>query len=197
MEAPMQHNEHNGSDYITHVKSRKMMMWLGIVSMIMVFAALTSAYIVAAGGEGWQEVPLPSGFYVSTVLILLSSGAVFIGTNAAKTGNRQMLVLGLGIASVLGIGFVWSQFASWQQLVENGFYFTGTSSVASSYLYMISGVHLAHMAAGILSLLVTTVNAGRGLYTPDRKLGLELASMFWHFLGVLWVYLLLFLLFIR
>ena len=184
------------TSYEQRVKARKMMMWLGIVGMIMLFAALTSAYIVAAGGPGWIEVPVPNGFYISTVFIVLSSSAAWWATSAVKSNNTTGITAGLGIALLLGCGFVVSQLTSWTELVENGFYFTG-GSAASSYLYMISGVHLAHMIAGILALLVTTVNAVRKQYTAERKLGLELAAMFWHFLGVLWVYLLLFLLFIR
>ena len=184
------------TSYEQRVKARKMMMWLGIVGMIMLFATLTSAYIVAAGGPGWIEVPVPNGFYMSTIFIVLSSGAVWFATNAVKNNNHMGITAGLGIALLLGAGFVVSQLSSWNELVANGFYFTG-GSAASSYLYMISGVHLAHMVAGILSLGVTTFRAVGQNYTSERKLGLELAAIFWHFLGVLWVYLLLFLLFIR
>lgn len=184
------------TEYQELERTRKMMMWLGIVGMIMVFAALTSAYIVSQGGKGWEDVPLPSGFYISTVMIVLSSAAIFWSSRQLKANNTSGTALGLLIAFGLGAGFVASQLYSWGQLVNNGFHFVG-GSVASSYLYAISGVHLAHMAAGIIALLVTTVNAANNKYTAERKLGFELAATFWHFLGVVWVYLLFFLLFIR
>ncbi len=186
----------NGTEYEVHARARKQMMWIGIVSMIMLFAGLTSAYVVAQGGATWVEVPVPSGFYLSTLFVALSSVGMVFASRAMKKGDSKQATMGLAIASVLGIAFVWSQLATWEQLAENGFYFTG-GSVASSYLYVLSGAHLAHMACGILALLVTTLNAARNKYSSEFMLGLELASMFWHFLGVLWVYLLLFLLFIR
>lgn len=193
MEAPI---VANGTEYEVHARARKQMMWIGIVSMLMLFAGLTSAYVVAQGGASWVEVPVPSGFYLSTLFIALSSGGMFMATRAMKSGNKSQATIGLAIASVLGLAFVWSQFATWGELADNGFYFTG-GEVASSYLYVLSGVHLAHMLFGIGALLVTTLNAARNKYSAEYMLGLELSSMFWHFLGVLWVYLLLFLLFIR
>lgn len=177
-------------------KVGKPLLITGMVSIFMIFAALTSAYIVRQADGDWLTFDLPAPFYISTLLIVLSSISMWWATNSVKSNKQQGVVVGLGLSLLLGLGFVISQVFTYSFMIESGLYFTGTN-VSSSFLYVITGIHLAHIISGIIALFVSFVNARAGKYTADSHLGLSLSAMYWHFLDVLWIYLLLFLLFIR
>jgi len=194
----MQTVDINAEFKAARAKAAKPMLWIGIVTMIMLFAGLTSAYIVRQAEGNWLQFNLPLQFYISTAFIVLSSATMLWSVSSIKQNNLANLQRGLLITFLLGIGFAWSQFAAWGDLIETGIFFTGAkSNAAGSYLYVISGVHLAHLGGGLLSLLFTFIKAYRGKYSAENKLGVELVATYWHFLDILWVYLLLFLLFIR
>ncbi len=179
-------------------KAAKPILWIGIVTIIMLFAGLTSAYIVRQAEGNWLQFQLPIQFYISTAFILLSSATMLWAQNGIKAGNESVLQRGLLITLLLGIGFTWSQFSAWDALVDSGIFFAGArSNAAGSYLYVISGVHLAHLAGGLLAILFTFIKAYRGKYSQTNRVGVELTATYWHFLDILWIYLLLFLLFIR
>ncbi|MEO0901929.1 MAG: cytochrome c oxidase subunit 3, partial [Bacteroidota bacterium] len=98
----------------------------------------------------------------------------------------------------LGIFFIVLQFVGFSQMLENGYYFTGpTSSIKMSYVFLIAAVHIVHVVAGLISLLVVLVQQLRLKYSPENMLGLELGATFWHFLDILWVYLILFMYFVK
>ncbi len=177
-------------------KVGKPLLITGMVSIFMIFAALTSAYIVRQADGDWLTFDLPAPFYTSTVFIVLSSITMWWATKSVKTNNQQGVSLGVGLSLLLGIGFVISQVFTYNFMIETGLYFTGTN-VSSSFLYVITGLHLAHIISGIIALTVSFINAQAGKYTAENHLGLSLSAMYWHFLDVLWIYLLLFLLFIR
>lgn len=174
------------------------MLWLGIVSMVMLFAGLTSAYIVRQGQGNWVVFELPSEFYISTGLILISSVTMWMAQSAIRNGEPAKLTRFLAISLLLGIGFVVSQFLGWGKLVDQKIFFAGTQSNASgSFMYAITGLHLAHLFGGLIILLVTLVKSVSGKYSKENYLGIQLASIYWHFLDLLWIYLFLFLVFIR
>lgn len=177
-------------------KVGKPLLIVGMVSIFMIFAALTSAYIVRQADGNWLTFDMPMPFYVSTIFIVLSSITMMWSTRSAKNGNLQAMTNGVGLTFLLGLGFVISQFYTYAYMVESGLYFVGTN-VSSSFMYVITGLHLAHIISGLIALGVSYLNARRGKYTADDHLGLSLSAMYWHFLDVLWIYLLLFLLFIR
>ena len=177
-------------------KTAKPLLWVAMGSMVMLFGGLTSGYIVRKEEVDWLLIDLPVPFYLSTLLICLSSLAMFWATRSAKGGQLSNVKIGLGLTLVLGLGFVGSQFMAWQQLVDAGFYLSG-SGVSASFLYVLTGLHLAHLAGGLIAVLVTFLNSLTEQYNAQRMRGIELCSIYWHFLGALWVYLLLFLLFIR
>jgi cytochrome c oxidase subunit 3 len=183
---------------IVRQKTAKSLMWVGLTSIVMMFIGLTSAYIVRQEEGQWLVFDLPGQFHLSTVLIVLSSVSMWWSTRSANSNNYAGVKLGLLVTLALGIGFSISQLLAWQELTEMGVFFAGKESNASgSYLYAISGIHLAHLAIGILSLIYTFARSLRGAYSSSNKLGLELCAMYWHFLDVLWVYLFFFLLYIR
>jgi cytochrome c oxidase subunit 3 len=175
-------------------RAKKMMLWFGIVSLIMGFAGWTSAYIVSSSREDWlSNFELPSAFLYSTMTILFSSATYYMAKRAIAADNAKMGTTWLGITLGLGIGFILMQFGAFSQMIAEGYYFTGpTSSITMSYIFLIAVVHILHVVAGLISLLVVLYNQIRGKYSSQEMLGVELGATFWHFLDFLWVYLILF-----
>ena len=173
-------------------------MWVGLLSILMLFGGLTSAYIVRQAEGQWLFFELPQMFYVSTVMIVLSSVTLFPAIRFAKSGNNKGLQISLIATLILGVLFSYFQFQAWGEMVDQGIYFGGTrSNAAGSYIYAISGIHLLHLIGGLVALLFTSIKALLNRYTPESFLGVELAAIYWHFLDFLWIYLLLFLMYIR
>lgn len=179
----------------TGIPTGKIVLWIAIVSMIMMFAGLTSGYIVRQAEGNWFVFELPSVFYISTIFIVLSSVSMYYAMWAVKRNDLKALRTGLFITLGLGLAFAFTQFAAWSKLVDMGVYFVGNPS--GSFLYVISGLHLAHITGGIIYLMVVSVGAIKGKYHSGSYLPLELCSTYWHFLDALWIYLFFFLLFIR
>ena len=180
-------------------RAKKMMLWFGIVSLIMSFAGWTSAFVVSSSRPDWlKNFQLPSGFIISTIVIIISSITFLLAKQALKKDNRQLTGIWLLITLVLGVVFVFSQFSGFQQIIDAGYFFTGpTSNVTMSYIYLIALVHILHVIVGLICLLVVIYNHFKQKYSATKMLGLELAATFWHFIDILWVYLFLFLYFVR
>lgn len=176
-----------------------MMLWFGIVSLIMSFAGWTSAFVVSSSRPDWlKDFQLPNAFIISTVVIILSSISFFLAKQALKKDNRQLTTLWLFVTLILGCVFIFNQFSGFQQIIDLGYNFTGpTSNVTMSYIYLIALVHILHVVVGLICLLVVIYNHFKQKYNASKMLGFELASTFWHFIDILWVYLFLFLYFIR
>jgi cytochrome c oxidase subunit 3 len=186
-----------GSSQQKNKRAKKMMLWFGIVSLIMSFGGLTSAFIVSSSREDWlNDFELPNSFFISTIIITFSS-LVLIAAKKALLKEKyllsQSLVLGVFI---LGLAFIYNQFLGFNELIISGYNFTGpTSNITMSYIYIIAVAHILHVIAGLISLAVVIVNHFKKQYTPASKLGFDIASNFWHFIDLLWVYLFLFLYF--
>lgn len=175
-------------------RSYKMLLWFAMISMFMLFAGLTSAYVVSTSRPDWlNDFKLPNAFMISTVVIIASSVTFHLAKNAMQKGNRQATTSLLMVTLALGIAFVACQFYGFSEVIKAGYYFTGPeSTVTTSFLYIVSIVHLAHLAGGLIVLLVVIYNHFKQKYNPGQTLGIELGAMFWHFLDILWVYLFLF-----
>lgn len=180
-------------------RAKTMMLWFGIISLIMSFMGWTSAFIVSSSREDWlTDFQLPNAFIISTVFIVLSSFAFILAKRALKANNRQMTTVWLLATLVLGIIFIVNQFQGFQEIIDLGYNFTGpTSNVTMSYIYLIAMVHIVHVIVGLICILVVIYNHFKQKYNPTIMLGFELAATFWHFIDILWVYLFLFLYFIR
>ena len=180
-------------------RAKKMMLWFGIVSLIMSFAGLTSAFIVSSSREDWlTNFELPQAFIISTILILLSSVTFYLSKKALKKDNRSLSGIFLWLTLGLGVAFVFSQIRGFDEIMASGYYFTGASSnITMSYIYVIAALHIAHVVAGLISLIVVIYNHYKQKYKSDDMLGFELASTFWHFVDVLWLLLFFFLYFFR
>lgn len=180
-------------------RARKMMLWFGIVSLIMAFAGWTSAYIVSSKRKDWLDnIELPQAFFISTVLIILSSVTYVLAKKAVKADSQKVATRWLLVTLLLGVVFIGLQFMGFSQMLESGYYFTGpTSNIKMSYIFLIAFVHILHVVAGIISLLVVLFQQIKGKYRPANLLGMELGATFWHFLDILWVYLITFMFFVK
>lgn len=180
-------------------RAKKMMLWFGIISMAMMFAGLTSAYVVSKNRPDWiSDLQLPDSFYWSTIAIVLSSITIFLAEKAVKKDNRSaatgFLWATLGLAAI----FIFFQFQSFSALIADGYYFTGSeSTVTTSFIYVVVLAHLAHLAGGIVVLFVLIYNHFKQKYHAGQTLGLELGATYWHFVDALWIYLFFFLYFFR
>jgi cytochrome c oxidase subunit III len=169
--------------------------WMFIISSIMIIASLTSAYIVKRAEGAWSEFEVPQIFYISTAVLVLSSVFMHLSYNAAKKDNQSLLKTLILITFVLGISFVVLQVLGWAELRKQGIYLAG--NVSGSFFYVFTYVHLAHLAGGIGLLIATTYFAFSNRISNRKTLLIENCTTFWHFLDLLWVYLFVFLLYLR
>lgn len=173
----------------------KFALWLGIGSILMMFAGLTSAYILKRNMANWQTYELPHAFYYSTAVVILSSIVLWLSTKAFK--ERQMLryrSLTL-VTAGFGLIFIALQILGFYQLIANGLALGKTSSV--DFLYPIVGLHALHVLGGVVVLIIMVIKAFSSKQRNYSLVPVELASTYWHFVGVLWLYLLVFLMLIR
>ena len=174
---------------------KKFALWLFIVTVIMIFAALTSAYIVRQADGNWLLFDLPDLFYITTLVILVSSGTLHWAYLAVKNDNLETAKLAIGITTMLGIVFLAGQILAWNELVANNIYLVGNPS--GSFVYIISGLHGLHIISGVVFLLVVLVALFRYKIHSRNLLRIEMCATYWHFLGGLWLYLFVFLLIYR
>lgn len=188
-----------GNDSHKIDRAKKMMLWFGIVSMVMMFAGLTSAYVVSKQRPDWlTEFPLPAAFIWSTVVIVASSVCIFLAKKKVTEGDNKTAGLFLWATLALGLAFAAFQIYSFSEIISLGYYFTGSeSTITSSFIYIIVLAHLTHLAGGIIVLFVLIYNHFKQRYRPGQMLGLEMGATYWHFVDALWVYLFLFLYFFR
>ena len=180
----------------TKIPTPKIVLWVAMASMIMLFAGLTSGYVVRQAEGNWMQFEVPLAFYFSTGLLMASSVTMLWAQKAVKNDQLQSLKTALIITLGLGLAFVFSQFLGYNQLVNQGVYFTG-GNIAGSFFYVITGLHIAHLAGGILALIFTSGKAIIEKYNSGNVLGIQLCASYWHFLDFLWLYLFVFLVAIR
>lgn len=179
-------------------KSAKPMLWVSMISMVMFFAGLTSAYVISMKRDDWVSFDLPQSFYVSTVLIVLSSITLILSQRFLKQNKRQISLILVVITLFLGIGFIWQQYVGFNQLKSIGLFFTGPeSTVSTSFIIGITFMHVLHLFAGVIVLFVVIYNHFKYKYKPQDMLGFELGAIFWHFVDILWIYLFFFFSFIK
>ncbi|MCC5916792.1 MAG: cytochrome c oxidase subunit 3 [Cryomorphaceae bacterium] len=183
-------------------RAKKPLLWVSMASIFMAFAGLTSGYVVSKGSledKGlWMTFSLPNEFLTSTLIIIFSSALLIAAGFALKKGDMIVFKASIGLALAFGLAFMVFQILGWEDLVKREIFFTGPkSNVSGSWIYAITFFHLLHVIGGITALIVTFVKALMGLYSEKNKLGFELTSIFWHFLGAVWLYLYLFLIFLR
>ncbi|MFN0048339.1 MAG: heme-copper oxidase subunit III [Cytophagales bacterium] len=169
----------------------KFALWLFIVSFVMVFASMTSAYIVRRSEGNWLEFELPSLFIINTVILLTSSISMHYALIAMKKDNFLQVKIGLSITLMLGLIFLFGQYFAWNQLVDIKVFLVGNP--AGSFVYIISGLHGAHIVGGLVFLLIVMAMVFKQKIHSKNILWMELCTTFWHFLDGLWLYLFFFL----
>ena len=164
--------------------------WCFLATVTMLFAAFSSSYIVRQAGTDWDPTPLPNVLWLNTALLALSSVALEVARRDAKRGRVQASRIGLSATVILGCAFVIGQFGAWRDLAAAGYYLP--TSPHASFFYILTALHAAHLAAGLILLLYitgrVTFSARRG-DEEEMPFLLGLGATFWHFFGALWIYL--------
>jgi len=174
-------------------KNSKPLLWIAMVSIVMFFGGVTSAVIVSQGGGGFIAIPMPIEFTISTIVILVSSLVFHYGFIAINKGNYNLAKMSVLITLILGLFFVLTQYLGWVSLHDNGFYLAGKESTQeSSFLYLITGLHVVHLIGGLLSLIVVLIKTFKKKYNAEDTVGMQVSLTYWHFLGGLWIYLFFF-----
>lgn len=194
MEASMVENNSSTPREIRE-RSPKMLLWIGMVSIGMMFAGLTSGYIVRRGSGTWIAFQIPFPFYISTAIILISSITMNMALRASKKGAYPATSNSLLLTWILGIAFGIFQFIGFKAMINQGIFLVGANSNASgSYLYILALLHIGHLVGGLVALAITYIKSLRHKYSAENFLGVKLCATYWHFLDGLWVYLFIFML---
>lgn len=171
---------------------KKFALWLFIVTVIMIFAAFTSAHIVRQADGDWLIYDLPPMFWYTSGIILVSSGFMQWAYIAAKKDKLEQVKIALTIATALGVLFLFGQLQAWTQLVDQGVFFVGNP--AGSFVYIFTGIHGVHLVSGVIYLIYMLISSFRYKVHSKNMLNMEMSATWWHFLGGLWIYLFIFLL---
>ncbi len=167
-------------------------MWVALAAILMMFTALTSAYIVRGGGASdWVPLAMPRILLFSTALIIVSSATLESARRKLREAAQAAYKRRLLITVVLGIGFLASQLFAWRQLIGQGIYVS--SNPHSSFFYLLTATHGAHLLGGLLVLIYLTVrthaNSDSDVAEAKRQAAADAAALYWHFMAVLWIYL--------
>ena len=177
------------------LKARKFLMWLFIISSFMMFAALTSGFIVYTEGNAERgiKVLLPKAFIYSSIIIIISSLTMHMAYLSAKKLEFGKQKLYTALTIFLGIAFFFSQYSAWSVLTGSGAYFVNYNA-SQSFIYVFTGAHLLHIFAGIIMLIYSYLGKIRNIPQVRNLFRLEVTAIFWHFIDILWIYLYVFLL---
>lgn len=173
------------------IHPHKFTLLVAIASIVMMFAGLTSAYIVKRSQANWEEVQTPLQFLYSTAAILASSLTIQMALRAFKQRAMAQYRLLMGITVVLGIAFVAFQWAGFRWMWASGVRFSGAG--AGQFLYIIAGLHAVHVLGGIVALIIMFLQAFIGQRKNYSPVPVEVMATYWHFVDGLWLYLLVFL----
>jgi cytochrome c oxidase subunit 3 len=171
---------------------KKFSMWLFLLSVVMIFASLTSGYIVRKAEGNWVDFELPPIFWLTTGILLVSSLTHHLAFVNAKKDNLAQVKGWMLITALLGVSFLVTQWYSWVYLVNINVYFSG-NNVAGSFLYVLTGLHMLHVVSAVIFVLITTWRTQFYKVHSKNLLGIELCATYWHFLDILWIYLFVFL----
>lgn len=173
------------------IHPHKFTLWVAIASILMMFAGLTSAYIIKGSLPGWSTIEFPVHFYYSTAAILLSSLTVQWALKSFKERNMRQYRLLLSITAALGLLFVLLQWIGFNYMFERGVTWSGSAG-AGQFLYIIFGLHALHILGGVVALFTILFRAYSSRIRNYNAVPVEIVSTYWHFVDVLWLYLLVF-----
>jgi cytochrome c oxidase subunit 3 len=172
---------------------KKFALWLFIVTVTMLFGAWTSAYIVKRADAGWSEIVLPQQFWMNTAMMVFSSVTMIWAVRAARRDNLERVKVMITLTAILGVAFLAGQLFAYRELVAMNEYFTG-GAVSHSFVYVLTGAHGLHLVSGVVFLVIALVSTFRYKVHSKNMDPLEMCATYWHFLGILWLYLFVFLL---
>ena len=181
-----------GAEQPLAMHPKKFALWLFIVSVVMIFASMTSAYIVRMSEGNWLEFDLPDIFWYTSIIIILSSLSLHWAYISAKNDSLDQLRIALLVTAILGVSFLVGQWYSWVALVDQDVYFVGNP--AGSFLYVFTGLHAIHLISGVIFLIIVLISSLRFKIHSQNMAQMEMCTTYWHFLGGLWLYLFMFLL---
>ncbi|MFZ6050909.1 cytochrome c oxidase subunit 3 [Halocola ammonii] len=232
-------------DPAVKVRTKKMLMYFIIFSIVMIFAAFTSAYIFNYWGQFWVHINIPTAFWVSNVIIVFSSLTIYLALRAAKRDDQKNTTIYLIATFILGVAFTISQFSGFGTLMDQGIHIAGArieymegtynesyyityggekllyddgeyympsdkvlaepitnkvneqANTAGNYIYILTLAHVFHLLLGLIYLVVNTVRSVKGQFNSKNTISLYTNGMYWHFLGILWLYLFVFIFFIH
>lgn len=180
---------------ILTVNKWKFITWLFIITIVMLFASQTSAYLVRRAEGNWVEFDIPTIFWISTGVLIASSVFMHLALMSVRKDAFNTLKTYITLAFTLGMAFLVMQYIGWQELQEGGIYLKGNPS--GSFLYILTGLHGFHLVSGLFVLLWSFVAVFRGKVHSKKSTQIEVCATYWHFLDILWVYLFVFLLYFR
>lgn len=171
---------------------KKFALWLFMVTVVMVFAGLTSAYIVRQAEGNWLDYELPAIFWINSGIVILSSLFLHFAYFSAKKDNLTGVRIGMVLSVLFGLAFLVGQWYSWVAMVDREVFFVGNPS--GSFLYVFTGLHAVHLISGVIFLIIVLISTFRYEVHSKSMISLEMATTYWHFLAGLWLYLFMFLL---
>ncbi|MFN4086974.1 MAG: heme-copper oxidase subunit III [Spirosomataceae bacterium] len=180
---------------ILTVNKWKFITWLFIISIVMLFASQTSAYLVRRAEGNWIEFTIPTIFYTSTLVLVVSSVLLHLALVAARKDEFPQVQRYISGALISGIAFLVMQYFGWLDLQAQGVYLKGNPS--GSFFYILSGLHGVHLVSGLGVIIAAFISARRLKIHSKSLVQLEVCNTYWHFLDLLWVYLFVFLLYFR
>lgn len=179
------------ADKVLSMHPKKFAVWLFIISITMIFAAMTSAYIVKQGDGNWLIFDMPMAFLYTSVVIVISSVTMQWAYFSASRDNLAQVKWSMALTVMLSFIFLVGQYYSWLELIDNDVFFVGNP--AGSFVYVFSGLHAFHLISGIVFLIIVLSSAMKYKVHSRSMVQIEMCATYWHFLGGLWLYLYLFL----
>ncbi len=176
------------------IHPHKFILWVAMGSIVMMFAGLTSAYIVRQAGANWLQFDFPPIFWASTAVILFSSLTMHLALKSFKAREMKRYRILITVTAIAGVLFAVMQFDGFNYLYHNGVKILGEgSNPSASFLGIIVGLHALHVLGGVIALMIVFFRAySRRIKSYDAT-PVELAAIYWHFVDILWLYLFIFL----
>ena len=177
------------------VHPQKFLMWLLIIASIMLFGAVTSAIIVSSADSPWIDFEMPNQFYISTVIVLLSSLTAQMAFINAKKDNLNMIKVFSAATFILGIVFITLNYSGWMELASNGFALANemVGGQSASFFHFATYLHAAHVLIGLVFVAVVFIRTFQFKVHRKNMLMINISTTYWHFVDILWIYLFLFL----
>ena len=176
------------------IHPHKLLMWIGIASICMMFSGWTSAFLVRKAQGNWLLFSMPTSFWISTGVVILSSFTMFLAIKEFKKSNFTKFKLLFNTTTLLGIAFMVLQFMGFKEMQKAGLNLASSAEgVSGSFIYVISSVHILHMLGGVIAMIIMNFVIKYRIKNNNLSSnGLEILGTYWHFVDVLWIYLFLF-----